>query len=52
MLQSDLYVSLFAPVGFTTLNVHTLVLMTTSLIVRREKDASDLESSRVNYEHV
>jgi len=28
MLQSKVYVSLFASVDFTTLNVHTLILMT------------------------
>jgi len=52
VLQSDVFVSLFASVGFTTLNVHTLILMTASLIVRRERDAFELDTSCVTSEYV
>ena len=52
VLHSNVYVSLFASDAFTTLNVHTLVLMTASLNVRHERDAFELDTSRVNSEYV
>jgi len=53
VLQSNVYVSLFASVVFRTLNVNTVVLMTpASHILRRESDAFELDTSRVNSEYV
>ena len=53
MLQSNECVSLLASVVFTTLNVHTAVLMTSaSLNVRRESDAFELDTSHVNSEYI